>query len=95
MSAFDSINPDKATDDISLRIEESLESEVGNSIDFANVIFKSEKTIQRKPRVYYIPRKYKQKGSYDILKDISNLTSVNGFIGKCESCYQCCWILDI
>ena len=24
-----------------------------------------------KPRVYYIPKKYKRKGSYDILTDIS------------------------
>ena len=60
-----------------MRIEESLESEVGNHIDFANAILKNGKIIQSKPRVYYILLKYKQKGSYDILKDISeNVTFV-------------------
>ena len=44
---------------------------MGNRIDFANAILKNEKIIQSKPRVYYILLKYKQKGYYDILKDIS------------------------
>ena len=43
VSAFASINQNKADDDISLSIEEYLGSEVGNCIDFANAILKSEK----------------------------------------------------
>ena len=45
--------------------------EVGNSIDFANDILKNEKKIKGEPRVYYSLVKYKQTGSYDIMKDIS------------------------
>ena len=41
-SAFVSIKKIKAYNYISLRIEESLESEVGNHIDFANAILKNE-----------------------------------------------------
>ena len=37
-SVFASINHNKAVDDISLSIEESLERELGNRIDFANDI---------------------------------------------------------
>ena len=43
---------------------------MGNRIDFANAILKNEK-IKGEPRVFYSLRKYKQKGSYDILRDIS------------------------
>ena len=39
-SAFSSINHNKAANAISLRIKESLESKVGNCIDFANYILK-------------------------------------------------------
>ena len=42
-SAFDSINHNKAPKAVSLRIEESWESEVDNRIDFANAILKNEK----------------------------------------------------
>ena len=70
-SAFASINHKKASNDISLRIEEYLECEQGNRIDFANAILKIEKKPKGEPRVYYSPGKYKQKGSYDILTDIS------------------------
>ena len=42
-SDFDSIKQTKADNDISLSIEESLKSEVGNRIDFANAILKNEK----------------------------------------------------
>ena len=74
-SDFASINQNKATNDISLRIEESLKSEVGNCINFANAIFKNEKKGEQK--MYYSLVKYKKKGSYDILKDISeNVTLV-------------------
>ena len=99
MSGFASINHNKAANGLSLRIHESLESEVGNSIDFANVIFKSEKTIQRKPRVYYIPRKYKQKGSYDILENISgnvNLVQLMDSLGDVNHAISVVgyWVLE-
>ena len=44
---------------------------MGNSIDFANTILKNENKIKGKPKVHHILRKYKKKGSYDILTDIS------------------------
>ena len=46
MSAFASINHSKADDAISFLIEESLEIEVGNHIDFANAILKNEKNLK-------------------------------------------------
>ena len=49
-------------------IEESLKTKVGNGIDFANAILKSEK--KGLPIVYYSLRKYKKKGYYNILTDI-------------------------
>ena len=74
-SDFASINHKKASNDISLRIEESLESEVGNRIDFANAILKNEKKGEHK--MYYSLVKYKKKGDYNIPKDISeNVTLV-------------------
>ena len=45
-SAFSIINQNKADNYISLRIEESLESEVGNRIDFANAILINEKKLK-------------------------------------------------
>ena len=51
-------------------IEESLNIEVGNCIDFADAILKNEK-IKGTPRVYYILRKYKKMSSFDILTDIT------------------------
>ena len=42
-SDFSRIEQNKSNNDISLCIEESLKSEVGNHIDFANVILKNEK----------------------------------------------------
>ena len=44
---------------------------MGNHIDFENTIIKNKKIIKAKPRVYYSLRKYKKKGSYDILIYIS------------------------
>ena len=74
-SAFASNNHNKAANDISLRIEESLESELGNRIDFSNAILKNEKKGEQK--MYYSLIKYKNKRSYDILIYISeNLTLV-------------------
>ena len=57
-SSFASIKQTKAANAISLCIEESLNSKVGNRIDFANAILKNEKIIKGKPRVYYILSKY-------------------------------------
>ena len=50
-----------------MRIDEYLESEVGNCIDFANAILKNEKVIKGKPKVHYSLVKYIKKGFYDIL----------------------------
>ena len=66
-SAFVSIKQIKAANYISLYIEESLNIKVGNRIDFANAIMKNENRIQGEPKVYYSLKKYKKKGSYDIL----------------------------
>ena len=44
-SAFSSINHNNAANSISLHIKESLESEGGSHIDFANDILKNEKII--------------------------------------------------
>ena len=46
VSSFISIKPIKADNAISLRIEESLNSKVGNCIDFENSIFLNEKQIK-------------------------------------------------
>ena len=67
-SAFDSINYIKDINAIPLRIEESLESEVGNRIDFANDILKKKKG---ETKLHYNLIKYKNKGLYKILEDIS------------------------
>ena len=45
-SDFFSIEQTKADNDISLSIEESLKSEVGNRIDFTNAILKNEKKLK-------------------------------------------------
>ena len=67
----------KSTNSISLRIEESLKSKMGNHIDFLNDILKNEKIIKGEPKVYYSLRKYKKKVSYDILTYISkNVTLI-------------------
>ena len=60
-----------------MRIEESLKSEVGNHIDFANDILKNNKRNEGKARVHYNLIKYKKKGLYKILENISeNVTLV-------------------
>ena len=69
-SAFSSITQNKAANDISFGIEESLKSKMGNRIDFANAILKNEKKLKGEPRVYYSLSKYKNMGSYDFLTDI-------------------------
>ena len=52
-SAFASIKQNQADNSISLHIEESLKSEVGNRIDFANAILINEKYFKGENRVYY------------------------------------------
>ena len=46
-----------------------MEIEVGNRIVFVNSILKKKQKCE--PKVHYILVKYKKKGSYNILKDIS------------------------
>ena len=48
-----------------------MRSEVGNCIYFANDILKNEKIIKGELKVNYSLMKYKQTGSYDIMRDIS------------------------
>ena len=60
-----------------MHIEESLKSEVGNRIDFANDILKKNKRNIVEPKMHYNLIKYKKKGQYKILEDISeNVTLV-------------------
>ena len=76
-SSFDIFEQTKSSNDISLRIEESLKSEVGNCIYFADAILKKRRKIKGEPRFYYSLKKYKNKGSYDIMIDINeNVTLV-------------------
>ena len=76
-SAFASIKHFKADNAISMRIEESLNSEVGNHIDYANDILKNNRRIVGEVRVHYNLIKYKKKGENKILEDISaNVTLV-------------------
>ena len=48
-------------------IEESLNSEVGNLIDYANDILKNKRINVGEVRVHYNLIKYKNKGEYKIL----------------------------
>ena len=74
-SAFSIINQNKADNYISLRTEESLNIKVGKRIDFANDILKKRK--KGEPKVHNSLMKYKRKGYFDILSDISeNVTLV-------------------
>ena len=76
-SDFASINQFKAAAAISLRIKESLKSEVGNRIHFATDIMQNKKINKGETRVHYSLMKYKKKGEYDILENISaNVTLV-------------------
>ena len=50
---------------------------MSNCIDFANAILKNEKIIKGEPKIHYSLMKYKKKGSYNIMKGISeNVTLV-------------------
>ena len=58
---------------------------MGNRIDFANSILKNKNKIKGEPRVLYILRKYKKKGSYDIMTEISEhvtLVQLMDFLGN-------------
>ena len=57
-SSFDSINQNKDSNAIVIRIEESLKSQVGNQNDFANAILKNEKRVKGEQKLYYIMRRY-------------------------------------
>ena len=63
-SAFSSINQKNAVNSISMRIEESFKSEVGNRIDFSNDILKNNKRNIVEAKMYYNMIKYKKKGLY-------------------------------
>ena len=52
-TTFAIIKQTKAVNAILMRIEESLKSEVGNSIDVANAILKNKKIFKGEQRVYY------------------------------------------
>ena len=76
-SAFASNKHFKAANAINIRIKESLKSEVGNRIDFANEIMLNRKINKGEARVHYKLMKYKKMGDYKILEDISaNVTLV-------------------
>ena len=76
-SAFASINQIKAANAISLLIKESLKSEVGNRIHFASEIILNRIRNKGESRVHYKLEKYRKKGEYDILKNISaNVTLI-------------------
>ena len=60
-----------------MRIEESLNREVGNRIDYANDILKNKRINVGEVRVHYNLIKYKKIGEYKLLEDISaNVTLV-------------------
>ena len=70
-SAFASNKHFKASNAISILIKESLKSEVGNRIDFANEIMLNHKRNKGETRVHYKLMEYKKMGEYKILEDIS------------------------
>ena len=54
-----------------------MTSEVGNRIHFASEIMQNRKINKGEPRVHYSLERYRQKGEYDIFKDITtNVTLV-------------------
>ena len=66
-------------------IEESLNIEVGNRIDYANDILKKKIRNVGEVRVHYNLIKYKKKGEYKILEDISanfTLVQLMGLLGN-------------
>ena len=69
-SAFSSNKHFKAANALYIRIKESLKSEIGNRIDFANDTLKNKKRNVGESRVHYNLIKYKNMGDYKILEDI-------------------------
>ena len=61
-SAFSGINHNNAANAISIHIEESLKSDVGNRIDFANDILKKYIRNIGEAKVYFKMIKYNKKG---------------------------------
>ena len=89
----------KTANAISLRIKESLKSEVGSHIDFANESMLYCKMNKGEARVHYRMIKYKNKGDYNILEDnnenvtlfqlMDSLVNVNNVISVVGS-----WIFE-
>ena len=76
-SAIPSFKQIKSANAISLRINESLTSEVGNRIHSASEIMQNRKRNKGEARLHYSLGKKNKKGEYDILKNISaNVTLV-------------------
>ena len=76
-AAFAIIKHFKYENAISIRIKESLKSEVGNRIYFENGIMLNHKINKGEARVHYKLIKYKKKGDYKNLEDVSsNVTLV-------------------
>ena len=76
-----------------------MKSKVVNCIDFANAILKNENIIKGKPNVHYSLRKYKKKGSYDIMTNISenvNLLQLMDYLGNVNHAISVVgyWIFD-
>ena len=53
---------------------------MGNRIDFAHAIMKNERKMKGEPKVHYSLVKYNKKGSYDILKEISEHVTLFQFM---------------
>ena len=66
VSSFADINHNNSANAISMRIEESLNSEVGHCIDFSNDILKNNKRNIGEAKVCYKMIKYMKKGLYKI-----------------------------
>ena len=70
-----------------------------NCIDFANFILKNENKLEGELNLYYSLRKYKKKGSYDILTDMSEhvtLVQLMDYLGNVNSASSVVgyWIFD-
>ena len=71
VSAFASIKQIKAAHAISLRINESFTSEVGNRIHFSSEIMQNRKRKKGEQKLHYNQEKKKKKGEYEIFKYIT------------------------
>ena len=71
---------------------------MGNRIDFSNAILKTKKN-NSEPKVHYSLAKYKKKGYYDILTDISEfftLVQLMDYLGNVNHTFSVVgyWIFD-